>query len=210
MTALLTAFGLALAVPLFFGSWRLALAGLGAQAWLMLGLELGGARSEHAWSAVLAVLDLGLLRGLAVPLLLARIAHRSARDALPLELLPGDLLYWVVAGLLVALGVELGVHLLPGDLAGAARISTATAELLLGLGLIAHHRTAFGQAIGMLTVENGAVLFEGVLGAAWPAPIHLGLTAVFGGLLLLVLAFLRDELDASHAPIETSPEVEVL
>ena len=34
------------------------------------------------------------------------------------------------------------------------------------------------------------------LGRAWPLPIHLGLTLVFAGLVLLVLSFLREDLDA--------------
>ena len=210
MSALLVVFGLALAIPLFFGSWRLALAGLGAQTLLLLAMQLTGPHGEHAGSALLLTLDLGLVRGIVTPLLLARAARRCAADALPAELIPGDLLYWVGAAVLVALGIELGVRLFPGDPVHAAHAATATVEVLVGFCVVAHQRTVLGQAIGMLTIENGAVLFEGLLGSPWPLPIHLGLTAVFAGLLLLVLTFLRGDLDASPAPVETSPEVEVL
>lgn len=210
MSALLVAFGLALAIPLFFGSWRLALAGLGAQSGLVLAMQLAGPHGDHLGSAVLLTLDLGLLRGVVTPLLLARAARRCAASALPAELVPGDLLYWVGAAVLVALGVELGARLFPGDPARAAHAATATVQVLIGFCVVAHQRTALGQAIGMLTIESGAVLFEGLLGRAWPLPIHLGLTVVFAGLVVLVLAFLREDLDASHDPVETSPEVEVL
>lgn len=210
MSALLVAFGLVLAIPLFFGSWRLALAGLGAQSLLVLAMQLAGPHGDHVGSALLLSLDLGLLRGLLTPLLVARAARRCPPAALPAELVPGDLLYWVAAAGLVALGVELGVHLFPDDPARAAHAATATVEVLVGFCVVAHQRTALGQAIGMLTIESGAVLFEGLLGSAWPLPIHLGLTLVFAGLVVLVLAFLQGDLDASHAPVETSPEVEVL
>lgn len=210
MSALLVAFALALAVPLFFGSWRLGLAGLGAQSLVVLAMQLAGPHGDHVGSALLLVLDLGVVRGLATPLLLARAARRCAPAALPAELVPGDLLYWVAAAGLVALGVELGVRLYPADPAQASHAATATVEVLIGFCVIAHQRTVMGQAIGMLTIESGAVLFEGLPGAAWPLPIHVGLAVVFAGLVLLVLSFLRDDVDASPAPVETSAQVEVL
>lgn len=210
MSALLAAFGLVLAVPLLFGSWRLALVGLGAQSLLVLAMQLAGPHGDHLGTAALLALDLGLARGVAAPLLLARAARRCPASALPVELIPGDLVYWVAVTALAGLGLELGVRLYPADPASAAHAATATVQVLIGFCVVAHQRTALGQAIGMLTIESGAVLFEGLLGSSWSLPVHAGLGLVFAGLVLLVLGFVRGDLDASHDPVETSPEVEVL
>lgn len=216
MTALVAIFAVVFALPLFFGSWRLAIAGLGAQATLVLLIMLGGAHGEHPGVAALLVVDLGLVRGAIVPLLLARAAATAlasgpvGANGADQELFPGDLLHWIVAAALVALGIQLGVRLSPGDLGEAAHVATAVTEVMLGFAIVAHQRTVLGQGIGMLTIDNGALLFEAVLDLHWPVLVHAGLTAVYVGLVVLVVGFLRRQVDASPSPVVTSPDVEVL
>lgn len=207
---LLAAFGLVFAVPLFFGSWRMALLGLGAQTMIVLALLLARSHGGEAESLTVLVLDLGLIRGLLAPLALGRAAPPAVATGPPIELFPGDLLHWVVAAALVALGAKLGARLFPGEPAHATHAAIASAEVFLGFCVVAHQRTVLGQAIGMLTIENGAVLFEGLLGSGWPLPVHLGLALVFAGLILLVATFLRRDVDAAPTPVETSADIEVL
>lgn len=211
MSALVAAFVVVLAVPLFFGSWRLALAGLGLQSLVVLAMMLGAAaHAPSAATAVTLVVDLALVRGLGGPLVLARAARGVAPPRF--DTLPGDLFQWAVALLLVAAGGSFAWRLFPDDPARAVHVGTAAAEVLIGMFIVSQHPTALGQAIGMLTIENGAVLLEALLGYHWPTPVHLGLTAVFVGLVVLVASFLRQlpVLDASAAGDLAADEGEVL
>lgn len=203
----LALFALALAVPLLFGSWRMALLGLAAQAWLVLGLMLGGEHHLDLPTTAVLVLDLGLVRGVVAPALLLRAMRGAAPD--DLEVVPGDLVHWVVALGLVVLAACFAVRLAPDDPPRAAHLWLAAATVLLGLLVVAQHRAAAGQAIGVLTVEMGVVLFEALLRSHVAPAVHLGLTGAFL-LLLLTIAWLVAQPAATDAPARAAVEGDVL
>jgi hydrogenase-4 membrane subunit HyfE len=204
----LALYALVLFIPLLFGSWRLAVAGLAAQALLVLGMMLRGEDHPGPVTAVVLVIDLGLVRGLVGPALLARALRRARAD--DLEVLPADLVHWVVGLGLVVLAACFAVRVSPDDGARAAHLGLAAAEVLLGFLVVVHHRTAAGQAIGVLTVEMGVVLFEAALRSHQAVGVHLGLTATFLLLLLTVAWLVADPAASTDVAPTTVVDGEVL
>lgn len=203
---LLSLFALVLFVPLLFGSLRVAVAGLAAQSLLVLGMVLGGEHHPGPVEALVLVLDLGLVRGLVGPLLLARALRRAGS----LAALPGDLVHWVVGLGLVLLAASFAARVAPHDASRAAHLGLAAAEVLLGFLVVVHHQTAAGQAIGLLTVEGGVVLFEAALASHLAPAVHLGLTATYLGLVVTVAWLVQDPAASTDAPPSTAVEGEVL
>lgn len=209
---LIALYALVLALPLFFGSWRLALLGIGVQPALVCAIVATGAGpgqgplpgdGSHGWVALAALgLDLLLVRALLGPWLLWRAISRGShpRGAPEFELFPGDLLHIVLAAALVVASVKFAWRLYPTDLIAAAHMACAAAEVLLGFFIVTQQRSVLGQALGMLTIENGAVLLEALPGHHWELPVHAALTAVFLGLVLTVGRFLRRAGDADPEP----------
>lgn len=216
---LIALYALVLALPLFFGSWRLALLGIGAQPALVFLLVAAGAgptqapthgavhgADPHGWVALVVLgLDLLVVRALLGPWLLWRaVRHGAGRQpGQPddeFELFPGDLLHIVLAAALVVASVKFAWRLYPTDLGAAAHMACAAAEVLLGFFVVTQQRRVLGQALGMLTIENGAVLLEALPGHHWELPVHAALTAVFVGLVLTVARFLRRDAQVSAPP----------
>lgn len=189
MSALIVAFIVVLALPLVGGSWRLAVAGLGAQTIVVFLMMITRSPAPHAESAALLCFDLVLVRGLAAPLLLRRWIVRGGAGQL--EVVRGDLLHWVACLTLVVLAASFGQRVSPDDPWLAAHLGAAAAEVLIGMFVVAHHRAALGQVVGMLMIENGVLLFEASAGYHWPVTLHLGLAAVFVGLLVVVRSCLH-------------------
>lgn len=200
MNALIVAFIIVLVLPLVGGSWRLAVTGLGAQTIIVFLMMFAHDPLPHAATAALLGLDLVLFRGLAAPLLLRRAILRAGEPE-ALEVVPADLLQWLVCLLLIVLAASFGQRLAPGDAWLAAHLGAAAAEVLIGMSVVAQHRSAIGQVIGMLMIENGVLLFEASTSFHWPVALHLGLAAVFVGLLVAIRFYLQ----VLPAPDEREP-----
>lgn len=201
MTLLLAAVILTLTVPLLFGSWRMAVGGLGAQAVviaLLFGRHLHGPSPGVSAGAAVLLLDVVVVRGLLLPWLLWRT---RAGAPTRLDVLPGNLLHWGIAALLATLAASFAARVVPaGAVTEAVHVGTSAAQVLLGLFVLCCHRSALGQAIGALTVENGVLLFEAGARAHLPAPAQAGVSAVFLGFLLLTASMVRAEADRDAAP----------
>jgi hydrogenase-4 membrane subunit HyfE len=185
-----------LLIPLFLASWRASLAGLGAQGVLMalIAWRLGhGAHTAGEW---LTLLDLGLVRGLAVPVALytvMRAANAPARH----DIIPANMLSWTVA-----LGMGLVAFTFAEQLvadAGDPRtlVAVSAAGVLLGFLVLATQSTPFGQMVGALRLENAIALLE-LGGARREEPLGLKL-AVFV-VFVATAAFFRGYLVRLQAP----------
>lgn len=189
MTSLLMAYLLVLLLPLFVASWRVSLAGLSLQGLLMAWMV---AAHHPAPSLDLAVsmLDLALVRGVAVPLALGRVLraqHRPPRE----DVIPPNLLSWAVVAGLVTLAFQCATGLQPMPPGEHTQVAVAATGVLLGLFVLASQSGAFSQAVGALRVESAVALFE--LGSASHVPLGLrvGQVAVFVGTVLAYAHFVR-------------------
>jgi hydrogenase-4 membrane subunit HyfE len=190
VNALIVAFIVVLALPLVAGSWRLAVAGLGAQAIVVFLLMITRTSLPHAETVALLAVDLVLVRGFAAPILLRRAILRASAPAEQFEIIPGDLVLWIAVLGLVILAASFGQRVAPGDPWLAAHLAAAAGEVLVGMLVVAQHRAPLGQVLGMLAIENGVLLFEASGGYHWPVALHLGLAAVFVGLLVAIRYYL--------------------
>jgi hydrogenase-4 membrane subunit HyfE len=168
-------FMVAVITPLFLGSRRglpawLAVQG-GALAWM------GFIHHHHSLAQVaLVACELGLLRGVIVPVAVRRALSRAPQCA-EQHLLPPNLLAWGVATTVIVLAVEFAVATRPPD--GSLMIGGVAATIVAALLLLAFNDSPIAQLAALLTMENGIVLFELTLSEPWPPIVHAALGAVF-------------------------------
>ncbi len=72
-----------------------------------------------------------------------------------------------------------------------AHVAAVASLFLLGFLVVLSHGAPVGQMIGVLVVENGALLAEELLETRWPIPVQLGLALAFAGTVLVFGRFLR-------------------
>lgn len=189
MSLVLVVFLVVLLVPLVTATWRMSLLGLGLQ-----GALLAWIAASHfvglPFDALLAVADLGLLRGVVMPVLLYRVLARLGTPR-RVEPIPANLLSWTLAGGLVLLAFRFAQ--LPGlaqGTLGATHLAVATAALLLGFYILASRGEPLSQIIGLLRIENAIALFELASPHEASAPLRVGLAAVYLATVLTYLGFL--------------------
>jgi hydrogenase-4 membrane subunit HyfE len=201
-------FAALVAVPLFFGAWRLALLSLAAQALALAALHAEAVAHPDA-ATTTALVDLVALRAVATPLFLAAIV-RSAEPA-RFEALPANLLHWTVALILTLLAASFADRMTPaGDVGAAVHLGVVVTELLLGLLILCCQSSTLGQIVGALTIENAVLLFETRAHARLPLVVQLGVAAVFVGFVLLAGGFLRRSLRPAAAADDPAEEGELL
>ncbi|MGK5084017.1 hypothetical protein WDW37_12020 [Bdellovibrionota bacterium FG-1] len=184
MTYLLIFFMLAMTLPLFVSSWRIALTGVGIQA-LLLGLIL--LRSdERSPSALLQAIDLIVVRGALIPLYLMVIVRKFLPKDQSLDLIPPNLILWTGAITLINLGFWFGQFVFPNDLSNLLFLGTASAAVLIGLFILSNQKIPIGQVIGILVLEAGIVLFELMTNHPLDLPAQAAVSLIF---LLLTLVF---------------------
>lgn len=184
MTLLLVSFLMVLVAPLLIATWRTSLVGLGLQGLLMTAM-VAQRGWPHSAAGVLLLVDLVVLRTVFVPRYLYGILRRQ-RAPRRSEVIPANLLSWVLAAGLVLLSFRFARALAPGDAEARMHLAVGTAGLLLGFLVLATQTTAFGQTVGVLRIENAIALFELAAGHGLPLPVQLGVTAA---LVLAVLTF---------------------
>jgi hydrogenase-4 component E len=165
-------------VPLFVGTWRTSLLGLSLQGLLMawLAYRLGPPQAPADW---IALADLGLVRGLWVPLSLYGVLKAQNAPARNNVIAP-NLFSWALALGLVMLAFNFAERLVPGAGEERTLVAVVAAGLMLGLLVLATEAGPFSQMVGALRVENAIALFE--LGGERHRPalgLQLGLILVF-------------------------------
>lgn len=205
MSLVLVVFLVVLLVPLATATWRMSLLGLALQ-----GALLAWIAASHFVGlppdALLAVADLGVLRGLVAPIILYRVLSRLGTPR-RVEAIPANLLSWSLAAGLVLVAFRFAQ--LPGLTQGAlgsTHLAVATAALLLGFFILASRREALSQIVGLLRIENAIALFE--LGSSHEpsAPLRLGLGAVYLATVLTFAGFLL-RFGERHDPARAHDEV---
>ena len=140
MTYLLIAYLLVALVPLFVAAWRTSLMGLALQGLLLgwMAVALGTEFSSPARVALLV--ELFVVRGLVVPIYLYRVlsALKTPRRS---DVIPANLLYWTIVGVLVVISFRFGSNVLAEEEA-QTHLAVAAAALMLGLLVLASQRTS--------------------------------------------------------------------
>ncbi len=181
-------------LPLFVGTWRVSLAGLACQGVLMAWIAYRMGPPPGTTSEWLALTDLGLVRGLAVPATLYATLLAQAAPARQ-DVIPPNLLSWTLALGAVLLSFNFASMLTAGQ--DETLLAVAASGVLLGLLVLATQSQPFGQMIGLLRVENGIALFE--LGERRPANVGLALGQIT--ILLVSVALYRWYLRMLVAPV---------
>lgn len=159
MNPLLIAFVAVLLVPLFVASWRLSLAGLAVQAFLMASIRYQLDPDLDSFSAWFDLFDLVIVRGLGAPLALYTVLL-SQRASTRNDVIPPNLMSWTLAIVFVIGGFRFADMLVPADPIEQGFVAAASAGLLLGLLVLATQVGPFSQMIGALRIENAIALLE--------------------------------------------------
>jgi hypothetical protein len=176
MTLALVVFLAAAVIPIFFGKlgsapWWLVLQALALGA---AGLANHGDPGPHEWTALAEVL---LLRGVVAPRWLDQVVVRRAETQL--DLMPSNLFSWAIAVALIVLAFEFGAP--PLGEHEALTLGTVAATVAVALLLLAANDAPPAQLVAVLFMENAIALFELLMPAPWPLPVHLALSGVFVG-----------------------------
>ncbi len=174
MTLPLIIFLLAVVVPVFFSKIRAAPLWLLVQA-LALGWNTVAHHGLDSAHALIALLELLLLRAAIAPLLLRRAIKQRARPNL--DLMPSNLFTWVAASALMVLAFKFGAPSM-GDYQ-AITLGVVGATVIVALLLLATNDAPPAQLVAVLFMENALALFESLFPEPWPLPVHGALSAIY-------------------------------
>ena len=167
-------FLLAALAPVFFGKVRAAPLWLVLQA---LALAWIGALHHAEWSlhTLIGVLEVVLVRGVLAPWLLLRaIRLRAEPDA---DLMPSNLFTWAIGTALIVLAFDFGGAAMAD--APALALGVVGAMVAMVLLILSTNGSPAAQLVAVLFMENAIAVFESMLPAPWPLPVHLMLTVVY-------------------------------
>ena len=167
-------FLLAAVIPVFFGKIR------SAPVWLCLqavALAWNGVAHSNGLSghALVALLDVIVVRALVAPLLLRRAIH--LRGDPNQDLMPPNLFTWVIGVTLIVLAFEFGGAAMTD--VGALALGVVGAMVAIALLLLSTNDALPAQLVAVLFMENGIAVFESLLPEPWPLPVHGALTLVY-------------------------------
>lgn len=185
MMALLTAMLVCVLTPLVARTWPMMFRMLGLQGLLLAVIAWSSLGRSVDVADVVLLVDLVVLRGLFVPAFLRRMVIGRVRSR-ELELIPGNLVFWGFAVVIVIAALWFGAKIPPVDTIPSMHLGVALSAVLLGLFVLALQARPIGQVIAALTVENGVVLLELLLDHHVTLPVQLALAGVF---FLSIVAF---------------------
>ena len=194
--------------PLFIASWRASLLGLACQGVLMALMLCGLPHALRSAADWLALIDLGVVRGVLAPLALYGVLRRRGVRARN-DVIPPDLISWLLAIASVPASFSFATSLVstPGE--QQTLVAVSCAALLLGLFVLATRSDALSQVIGVLRVENAIALFE--FGGERHEPalfVQLGLASVFAVTVGLLAGYLNTLSVEGDGLLVSSPEAE--
>jgi len=176
-----------LLLPLFVGSWRTSIFGLGCQGLLMASIAHRLEPNPSSAQDFVLLADLAIVRGLLVPFAfyaVLRARNTPARN----DVIPPNLLSWTVALSLVLASFSFAEVLVPEAGEQRTLVAVATAGILLGFLVLATQSDPLSQMIGALRIENAIALLElGGKRTEPPLGLQLALLAVF----LTTVAYFR-------------------
>ncbi|MEY2935951.1 MAG: putative transrane protein involved in the pathway [Pseudomonadota bacterium] len=184
----------ALLIPLFLATWRASLLGLAFQGLIMAGIALPELTLQAPAQAWLTLFDLGVVRGLLLPLALYT-ALRATGAPSRNDVISPNLFSWMIALGLVLAAFNFSEALVsePGE--PQTLVAIAIAGVLLGFLVLASAAGPFGQMVGALRIENAIALLE--LSGSHRA--SLGMRLALLGIFLATLAFFRWHLLATES-----------
>jgi len=142
---------------------------------LALGWFTLSGHEDLSLHAVLAGLEVLLIRALLVPCLLHRALHKKPQARI--SLMPSNLFAWGVAITLIILAFKFGDGARTDLRAMTLGVVAATAMIAF-LILSTNHEPA-AQLVAVLFMENALALFESMMPQPWPLPVHLGISGVY-------------------------------
>ena len=167
---------LATVIPVFFGKLSVTPTWLSLQA-LALGwitLNKNEALDFHALEAGLEIL---IIRAWLVPHLLRRTLL-STREA-ELDVMPSNLFAWGAAVTLLILAFQFG-NGARADVR-ALTLGVAAATVTIAFLVLATNREPVAQLVALLYMENALALFESLMPEPWPLPVHVAVSGVYVG-----------------------------
>jgi hydrogenase-4 membrane subunit HyfE len=176
MSLALMACLIATVIPVFFGKLAVAPTWLSLQA-LALGWITLSEHHELDLHALAAGLEVLLVRAWLVPHLLRRCLRNQ--KAAELDVMPSNLFAWGVAVALIILAFKFG----DGARADvrALTLGVVAATVMIAFLVLATNHDPAAQLVAVLFMENALALFESLMPAPWPLPVHLAISGVYVG-----------------------------
>ena len=174
MKAPLILFLAAAVIPVFFGKIRSAPFWLMVQA-VALGWAAAAQHGEWSGHALVALLEVLVVRALVAPQLLRRALRNRAEPNL--DLMPSNLFSWAIAIALIVLAFEFGAPAMSDRQALA--LGAVGATVAVALLMLAANDSPPAQMVAVLFMENALALFESLLPQPWPLPVHAALSAIY-------------------------------
>jgi hydrogenase-4 membrane subunit HyfE len=167
-------------IPVFFGKLAVAPIWLSLQA-LALGWITLNKHHELDLHALEAGLEILIIRAWLVPHLLRRtLQHGQAAE---LDVMPSNLFAWGAAVALIILAFQFG----DGARADvrALTLGVMAATVAMAFLVLATNREPMAQLVALMFMENAMALFESLMPQAWPIPVHLMLSVVYVGTVVI-------------------------
>lgn len=174
MTLPLVVFLVAAIIPIFFGKIGSVPFWLLVQA-LALGWNGVAHHGELSLHAVVALLEVLVVRAAIAPLLLRRAIRSRAEPNL--DLMPSNLFTWAIAIALIVLAFEFGAPAMTDR--QALTLGAIGATVAVALLLLSTNNSPPAQLVAVLFMENALALFESLLAQPWPLPVHGALAAIY-------------------------------
>ncbi len=161
-------------IPVFFARVSAAPVWLSLQALALGWITL--THHEHvSWHALLAGLEVLLVRALLVPWLLRRALKQQLR--VQGNLMPSNLFAWGIAISLIIIAFKFG----DGARADvrALTLGVVAATVMIAFLILATNHQPMAQLVALLFMENALALFESLMAEPWPLPVHLAVSGVY-------------------------------
>jgi hydrogenase-4 membrane subunit HyfE len=180
LTLALIACLIATVVPVFFGKLAVAPTWLSLQA-LALGWMTLTQHHELNLHTLAAGLEVLLVRAWAVPYLLRRTLRGQA--VAELDVMPSNLFAWGVTLALMILAFKFG----NGSYADERTLTlgVVAATVMIAFMVLATNAEPAAQLVAVLFMENALALFESLMPEPWPLPVHLGISSVYVGTVVI-------------------------
>lgn len=190
-------------VPVFFGKLAVAPTWLSLQA-LALGWITLNKHHELNWHALEAGLEILIIRAWLVPHLLRRTL--KVGKSAELDVMPSNLFAWGAGIALILLAFQFG----DGARADvrALTLGVIAATVAIAFLVLATNREPMAQLVALMFMENAMALFESLMPEPWPIPVHLMLSAVYVGTVMIGGWLIRGQRMARMATTQTNEGVQ--
>ena len=167
---------LATVIPVFFGKLSVTPTWLSLQA-LALGWITLNKNEALDFNALEAGLEILFIRAWLVPHLLRRTLLSTPEAEL--DVMPSNLFAWGAAVTLLILAFQFG-NGARADVR-ALTLGVAAATVTIAFLVLATNREPVAQLVALLYMENALALFESLMPEPWPLPVHIAVSGVYVG-----------------------------